>query len=282
MNRLVRRQLDHNAQTQHCWQRFAEHRQRVMQLILPKGLPDGPRLCVLGAGNSNDLDLAALTAVFDEVHLVDLDGQALEQGVQRQQPSNPQRIHLHGDRDLTGILERLAEWDPAAPPDEDQIQQAIDTALAAPPPCEGGFTTVASVCLLSQLIHSVVAAIGSEHPRFVDVLSAVRLRHLRSLAELTAPGGLAVLITDVVSSDTCSALVSVPPEQVAGLVRQSIDARNFFHGVNPAVIDHLLRSDLQLAAIVEAPEFMPPWRWDLGPRVYAVYAVQWRACRADD
>jgi hypothetical protein len=275
MNRFVERQRDHNRQTADGWERFREHRERVTRLLLPDTPHEGQRLCVLGAGNSNDLDLIALTAAYEEVHLVDLDERALKQGVERQQPVSSDRIRLHAGCDLTGTLETLSAWGPATPPQADEIDRTIALALAAPPPCEGRFDVVASVCLLSQLIHSVVVALGADHPRFVELISAVRLRHLRLLAELAAPGGRAVLITDVVSSDTCPTLAAVPPEQLAGLVRQLIEARNFFHGVNPAVIASILCSDPQLAGTVRALEFLPPWRWDLGPRVYAVYAIRW-------
>ena len=37
------------------------------------------RLCILGAGNTNDLDLAALLSTHREVHLVDIDSESLVQ-----------------------------------------------------------------------------------------------------------------------------------------------------------------------------------------------------------
>jgi hypothetical protein len=268
MNPLVQRQQEHNQQTREGWERFAEHRRRVTELLLPV-TPTGKSLCVLGAGNSNDLDLARLTAAYAEVHLVDLDAEALAAGIQHQRPSQSDRIRSHGGADLSGILQRLAE--------NGEIQDSIEAALAAPRPLDESFDTVASVCLLSQLIHSVVLTLGAEHPRFLDVLTAVRLRHLRMMQELLKPGGTAVLVTDVVSSDTCPALVTVSEAQLPALVRQLIESRNFFHGLNPAVIAQLLRSDPQLAPRIEDLQFVPPWRWDLGPRQYAVYVVQWKA-----
>ena len=63
------RQGQFNAESFDQWAGFADHRRRVSGL-----LATGPgRLCVLGAGNANDLDLATLLEVHREVHLVDLD-----------------------------------------------------------------------------------------------------------------------------------------------------------------------------------------------------------------
>jgi len=53
---------------------FAAHRQRI-EVLLRKN-PRGARLCVLGAGNCNDLDLPELAGHFGEIHLVDLDATA--------------------------------------------------------------------------------------------------------------------------------------------------------------------------------------------------------------
>jgi hypothetical protein len=276
MNRLVQVQRDHNVQTDSGWNLFAEHRRQVTQLLMPGQPHGGQRLCVLGAGNCNDIDLAQLTSAYSEVHLVDLDEQALQRALERHPAAAANRICLHGGCDLSGILEPLSRWSPQAPAHDEDVSRTIAQALAAPPPLKERFSTTASVCLLSQMIHSIVLSLGEDHPRFVDLMSAVRLRHLRYLAELTAPGGHILLITDVVSSDSCRQLVDVAPEQVPALIRQLIEHRNFFHGVNPAVIAHILRSDPELAARNSALEFIPPWRWNLGPRVYAVYGMKWR------
>lgn len=275
MNPFVQRQQQHNAQSRGGWERFAEHRRRVMQLLSPTAPAESMRLCVLGAGNSNDLDLTSLTRAYAEVHLVDLDAEALAAGVAQQQPEAVACIHQHGGCDLSGILDQLAAHRDQ-PTDAAGIRHLIDASLTAPAPLAGEFETVASVCLLSQLIHSVVLALGAEHPRFVEVLSAVRLRHLRLLSEMLAPGGRAVLVTDLVSSDTCSALATIEEANLPMLVRQLVESRNFFHGVNPAVIAQILRTDSGLRQRPESLEITNPWRWNLGPRVYAVYAMCWQ------
>lgn len=275
MNPLIQRQQEHNAQSRGGWECFAEHRRRVMQLLLPAAPLEGARLCVLGAGNCNDLDLAGLAQAFAEVHLVDLDAAALAAGVAQQQPAAAERISLHGGCDLSGILDRLSAHQ-NQPADAAGIQSMIDAALAAPAPLAGQFETAASVCLLSQLIHSVVLALGAEHPRFVELMAAVRLRHLRLLTEMLAPGGRAVLVTDLVSSDTCPELATIDERNLPALTRQLVESRNFFHGTNPAVMAQIPRADPQLRQRPESLQITNPWRWNLGPRVYAVYALQWQ------
>ena len=57
---------------------------RIEQLLLPDVSHPAGRLCVLGAGNCNDLDLRRLSERFDEIHLIDLDPAALGEAVRRQ------------------------------------------------------------------------------------------------------------------------------------------------------------------------------------------------------
>ncbi len=213
MNRLVQRQQDHNVQTASGWDVFSEHRRRVTRLLLPDEQRESQRLCVLGAGNCNDFDLAELAAAYHELHVVDLDQLALQRGLERLPPDITSRIRQHGGCDLSGILDVLSRWTPGTPPSDNEVSATIAAALAAPLPLNAKFDTTASICLLSQIIHSVVLSLGENHPRFIDLMTAVRLRHLRLLAELTAPGGRAILITDVVSSESCPALIHAPQEE---------------------------------------------------------------------
>ena len=57
------------------------------------------------------------------------------------------------------------------------------------------FEVVASMCLLTQIIDSVVSITG---PGAVplELVGALRQRHLRLLAELLLPGGIGILVTD--------------------------------------------------------------------------------------
>ena len=68
-------QARQNLTTRNQWQLYASHRGEIEKLIVPDSR--GRRICVLGAGNCNDLDLKWLSEVYGEVHLVDLDRTAL-------------------------------------------------------------------------------------------------------------------------------------------------------------------------------------------------------------
>jgi hypothetical protein len=51
-----------------AWEPFTSHREKVTALLT--GSAAGGRLCVLGAGNCNDLDLARLLLAYAEITLV--------------------------------------------------------------------------------------------------------------------------------------------------------------------------------------------------------------------
>src|ERR1700733_9307107 len=72
--RFADRQIQLNRATEKSADRFAPHRRRGTALALRA---EGGPAAVLGAGNGNDVDLPALASRFEQVHLVDLDGEAL-------------------------------------------------------------------------------------------------------------------------------------------------------------------------------------------------------------
>lgn len=270
MDWITSEHLRRNRQAQEAWNAYANHRQRVGEL-LTRGEVRG-RLCVLGSGNCNDLDLARLADTFAEVHLVDLDSQALNLALKRQAVTNRASIVLHGEVDVTGIADQLAELE--APSDE-QIAVVIAAAgRAVLPPLGGPFEVVASVGLLTQLIDSVVMALREEHPQLLALIAAVRRRHLELMLELLPRGGMGLLVTEIVSSETAPELLAVPEAQLAQLAQHWIEQRNFFTGVNPFVLQSLLRSDPALAPSVQQVQLLRPWRWQFVSRTYAVCALR--------
>jgi hypothetical protein len=129
---------------------------------------------------------------------------------------------------------------------------------------------------LTQIIDSVVTSLDANHPRFRELLLAVRDRHLRLLVELLAPGGLAVLFTDVVSSDTCAELSTVTDAEFPALVARLVSERNFFSGVNPQLLKRWFEQDRSTGSPLAHVQLVPPWRWQVGPRTYAVCAIRAR------
>src|SRR6188508_2997568 len=129
-----------------------------MRLIGRYGLPGG-RLCVLGAGNSNDLDLGALARRFREVHLVDLDADGLARPVTRQGVANLPQVENHAPIDLTGLLDHLPELAPIGP---DRLEDLVDHVEASSPALRlRRFDLVVSTGLLTQIFSTVVDP-GSE------------------------------------------------------------------------------------------------------------------------
>ena len=271
MNPLVRVQIENNATTASAWASFAAHRNRVTGLLQARSAAS--RLCVLGAGNCNDFDIGELLASHAEIHLVDLDPNALSGGIARQNVNAHRSIHTHAPFDLSGRLEAMASWRPSAPVADADVERCIRCATEVASELPGPFQLTASNCVLSQLIDAMTDAIGASHPRFADLVAAVRLGHLRLMASLTSPGGAAVLITDVVSSDTCPELQAATDWDLPGLLAQVVGARNFFHGTSPTVLAAVLHSDAILRSCFLPPEWIRPWVWNLGPRLYLVHAV---------
>src|SRR5262249_19148251 len=105
----LRHQAVNNASSRSGWERYAAHR-RVVTSLLTSGTAGG-RLCVLGAGNGNDLDLPALLKAFREVHLVDLDAEALTFGTTFQKVAGHPGLRTH-EIDVAGVDVR--GWSPGA------------------------------------------------------------------------------------------------------------------------------------------------------------------------
>ena len=283
MNRIQDEQRRRNRMARGCWELYAGHRQRVTELLLGRRFVDAsalggglsaPRLCVLGAGNCNDLDLPQLSTGFREVHLVDLDGEALSAGVAAQELAADARLRLHAGIDVTGLSSCLSDWTCDRPP----CAAAADAVLAAAAaeadlPLDGPFDVVASVCLLSQLLEAVKLALGETHSHYLPLVQAVRGRHLRQAVQLCRPGGRLVIVTDFVSSDTCRELATVAEAQLPALAEQLVLAQNFFTGLNPFLLRQLFASDPWLAPRVAQPQLSKPWRWHFPTRVYAVCAL---------
>jgi hypothetical protein len=271
----VEQQIELNRTSAGGWQSFTEHRKKVTDLLI--GKRNSLRLCILGAGNCNDLDLKTLLETHEEIHLVDVDSSALARGVAQQALENHPAIQLHGGIDVTGALDDMTGWSPGTPIDATDIE----TFLAKPIRGAGAvlphpFDVVRSTCVLSQLMDAVVEAVGTKHAQFVRLVQTVRAAHLHLLMHLVAPGGAAALITDIVSSDTCPGLASVGEEALPVLLIRLMQERNFFHGVNPALVTSVLRTDPVLNRQVSEMKCANPWLWNLGPRVYAVCAWKLR------
>ena len=96
------------------------------------------------------------------------------------------------------------------------------------------------------------------------------------MLQMTAAGGTALLVTELVSSDSCRELLSVSECELPDLLRRELSARNFFTGTNPATLGRLLKTESPFREQVTQVRFTDPWLWPFVARTYAVYAVLMR------
>jgi hypothetical protein len=245
----LQQQRQRNAALQDAWERFAPHRERVMELLMQAAVQrDSPRLALLGVGNGNDVDLKQLLTKYAPIHLTDLDAMAIERGLARQGLSMHPALEVLGGVDL------------------------FDARMDG-----GGVDVACSLCVLSQLIEQAASSWeASDIAEQLVAVKAARLRHLQLLTRLLAPGGVAILVTDFVSSDTLPELSKVSSATLPQLLARALREQNFFTGLNPAVMLDQLRSETALKDQVTHVQASAPWTWNLGPRTYGVYAVTWQ------
>lgn len=275
MNWLTAEQARRNASGRARWEAYATHRQAIADRLLRRASEPPGRLCVLGAGNCDDLDLSSLSRVFREIRLVDVDAEALERGVARQPGVETSALCLQGGVDLTGCWNKLAAWQRGESPSAHEIDAAVQLATRGTTAELGGpFDVVLSTCVISQLIESAVLTLGADHPRLLELILALRTAHLRLLCRLTAPGGRGMLATDFVSSVTAPELSAPAEPNWQALLAQLLPRGNFFHGLNPFVLLSLFQSDAELAQHARSAEFTGFWRWNQGSRTYAVCAIE--------
>lgn len=271
----MRSQTNANQSTREHWAWFASHRAEIQKLVLPEiGTAAAPRLCVLGAGNCNDIDLKLLAGAFAEIHLVDIDQAALEGAVRRQ---GTDRAHLHGGVDLTGIADVFPQWE-KRPPTAAEVEAAARRAKESVLPDVGGpFDVVLSPCLLSQLVGYASDVLGRSHPRRRELLVALRTRHLRTIVDLIASGGTGVIVCDVASSTGHPQLRGARREKLPEILDQLTYTDRGFDGISPVAMRTALQSDPLIAPLLRPVQQIAPWLWHLGPkRTFLIYALRLR------
>jgi hypothetical protein len=260
------------------WALYAHHRARLTDAIVntvgAKAAP-AERLCLLGAGNCNDVELARLADRFQEIHLVDIDAAALARAVSRQTPEVRARLHCHGGVDLSALTPRLSAWRKQPPTFADVEATAAsgrDATLARLP---GPFDVVASTCVLTQMAFKLTEVLGDDHLMIGPIRQSLIAAHLGTLLGLAATGGAALFVCDLASSNFYP-LDQLPPERdLREVMTEIVESEVFYQAANPTLIRRLLRRDDALRGRAGEPELLPPWLWT-GPldRTYLVYALR--------
>jgi hypothetical protein len=271
--RAQRAEQSGNRETGDLWERFRGHRQRVTAeiLALAPGGDDarGGRLCLLGAGNANDLDLEALAARFDEVHLVDIDPAALSRTTDRQSPAVRAKLRSHAPVDLSGLYHllerrtRLASSDAMVTAGTAEVTRQLPSEL----------DVVASCCVLSQIAWAL-EHLASPDGRAVPTLEQALLRiHLRAILRIIRPKGAGLLVSDLTSSLFYPGLNELAPgEDLRALTQRLAAERAAYTVCNPELVRLTIHHDAELAVTCQPPMLGEPWLWT-GPKAltYLVY-----------
>jgi hypothetical protein len=257
---------------------FAGHREHLTELTLRGVSPEAKaRLAVIGAGNCYDLDLERLASIFAEVHLVDIDDAALAGACERQPASARAKLFRHAPVDLSGFMDKLDKWAAGHAQPEDLMELPVRTSRELLARLPGPFDVVLSSCLLTQIHFTALNVLSDKHPLFEAVREIASLTHLRVLAALTAPGGRALLATEL-ASNVDRPLPEIAPGRDPGeLLREVVDAGQSIHVSDPRRLAWLAQIDPMLRGAVRMSEPLGAWLWQNGAeRVFLVYAVELR------
>jgi hypothetical protein len=254
---------------------FAGHRARLTAIVAADLAPgEGGRLCVLGAGNCHDLDLARLAALFDEIHLVDIDPSAIEGARDRQDAQIQSRIFCHAPIDLSGLVDRVDRWKQMQVTPEELMNHPADASRRIVEALPGPFDVVLSACVLTQLQLFALEVLTPTHRLFEAVRQVVNLTHLRTLARLITPEGRAILATDVISSKTYPLHQLAPGADLTKLMAEVLD-KNAIYAAHPGLIAWMGGEDPMLSRTVRISAPSDVWLWNNGPElVFLVYALE--------
>jgi len=126
------------------------------------------------------------------------------------------------------------------------------------------FDVTVSLGVLTQLLQAIVDA-GFAPEEVSRISVALRDKHMRDLVRLTRPGGICVLVTDIVSSMTAPQLLHIAETDLEPEMARLVAARNFFTGTNPYRIIAVLEDDPAFRNEVYDVCLFEPWLWAVTP-----------------
>jgi hypothetical protein len=187
------------------------------------------------------------------------------------------RLALHAPVDVSGLFDRLDGWrrtPPALSALEAQVAPAVARVVGRLP---APFDVVVSCCVLTQLQLALLQVVGDQHLRFPELRGLLNAVHVRLLAALLAPGGVALLVTDMTSSDTYPLDDLAPDADLRPVMDHLVHVGNLIHSAHPGLLSAEIRRDPALKQAFSVRFPVGPWLWQNGPeRTYLVYALEIR------
>lgn len=275
IRRQHEQQKESNRASLKYFSHFENHRAQLTELIVNSASAGLGRICILGAGNCFDMDLAQLVKVFSEVHLVDLDRLAIANARARLPKSLAQKVFLHGTVDLCNTQKEMKAWRAMETSPEALItfpDRAIQKVLRELP---GPFDCVVSACLISQIMLSNRLVLGDGHPLLEAVMVTLLVTHLRLMAQLTGNGGRSLWVSDVSSDEIASLDDFDPKDNGLPYLTQRIHQANVFTYVEPSLLCEVALQDPDFSKRCELRAPLKSWLWQNGPNNrFLVYACE--------
>lgn len=253
------------------WVRYESHRGHLTDLVVTGSVAGD--VCVFGAGNASDIDLERLATPFRTIHLVDIDGSALERARQRQPAAVRDKLFLH-DLDLTGFIDRIDDWSDEMPANLAALTVEVSRDLVSR--LGQTFDVTVSNCVLSQFTAPFRRMWARTVPEWSGLEAALTVGHLLTLAGALSPGGRGILVFDAVSSASCPALANLratPPGELENALIELGGVDDAAWTCHPAQLMEAVEAVPPLAALIDAPSLTQPWLWDLGDATQLVYGL---------
>lgn len=227
------------------WVPYSSHRAHVTKLVLGQ-LSKGDHLAIFGAGNCNDIDLHPLVRRAKKIALVDIDSEASYRGLRRQ--------HLAPTPELEVVVSDLSDSE-------------------APASLGGEFDLVVSSAILTQIFAAILWRGRVTEGSYNDLVLQAREAHVRRIVHCLRPKtGVGIIVTDVVSTQTCGKLWHTRTEReydLVELLHECLESGDFFTGTNPfGIAQSIERMGGRNIALA------PPWLWQQGDDLRLVCAVR--------
>lgn len=252
---------------------FEEHRRQQTDLILSSA-GNGARICILGAGNCFDMDLQSLSDHAQEIHLVDIDRDAITAAKKRLLGARADKVFLHCPVDVSGAHGRLEDWRDFKVAEQSFLEfpnLAVSQVVNRLP---GPFDCVVSSCLISQILLTCTNVMGEQHALLQAGLVTLLVAHLRVMIALTKSAGNALWISDVSSNEIAPIGRTNHSDNPIELLHHLASSNRIFNYLDPALIRELAEQDPNVAEMASVRDSLKAWLWHNGPHnTFLVYAM---------